>query len=79
MGKVFPQRIVKIENRIRDSRGGAMNKSQFFERFRGQGEYWEGIEQLFKVSARKYGLEGRKSEPEVSTFRRPGPQQMELF
>jgi DNA repair photolyase len=79
MGKAFPQRIVKIENRIRDSRGGEMNKSQFFERFRGQGEYWEGIEQLFKVNARKYGLEGHMAEPGVSTFRRPGPRQMELF
>ncbi|MDA0836405.1 MAG: PA0069 family radical SAM protein [Planctomycetota bacterium] len=79
MGKAFPQRIVKIENRIRDSRGGALNNSEFFERFRGQGEYWEGIEQLFRVNARKYGLEDRMQEVEVSTFRRPGPKQMELF
>jgi DNA repair photolyase len=79
MGKAFPQRIVKIENRIRDSRGGSLNKSEFFERFCGEGEYWEGIEQLFRISVRKYGLEGPTEDPEVSTFRRPGPQQMELF
>ncbi|MBI1389626.1 MAG: PA0069 family radical SAM protein [bacterium] len=69
--KRFPTRKDKILHHVQDVRGGALNVSQFGERFRGHGAYAKQIENLFHVSAKKYGLLG---DPAVSAdhFRREG-------
>jgi DNA repair photolyase len=79
MAAAFPDRIVKITNRIRDIRGGAMSEGAFFERHRGVGPYWAMIEQLFEVSRRKSGLSVLQGEAVPATFRRPGVEQTALF
>ena len=79
MEREFPERIVKIEGRIRDTRGGVLSNDRFFERHKGQGEYWKGIQRLFEVTARRLGLDGSFDTVETSPFRRPGERQLALF
>ncbi|MBH0192574.1 MAG: radical SAM protein, partial [Nitrospira sp.] len=45
MTEAFPGRIGKIVNRLREIRGGTLTESEFFRRQRGQGTYWNVIEQ----------------------------------
>jgi DNA repair photolyase len=72
----MPMRAKKIVNRIREVKGGVLNKSAFHERMRGEGQYWEMIVQTFKIHARKLGLNQAKYEMKERrhTFRRPSPQ-----
>ncbi len=79
MRQAFPHRISKIAHRIQEVRGGAMTNGAFFERHRGNGPYWNMIEQLFKVSRRKAGFARLDDEAVPRTFRRPGVEQALLF
>jgi DNA repair photolyase len=68
-------RARRVENRIRDVRGGKLNESRFFERQRGHGAYWEAIEAQWNVHARRLGFDQRRAGDDAgprNTFRRPG-------
>lgn len=52
----MPLRAQRVENRIREMRGGGLNDPRFGSRMRGSGNYWQGIRQLFNLCAVKYGL-----------------------
>ncbi len=67
----FPERKEKVLNRIRDIRGGGLNKSEFGERMRGQGIFAEQIENMFTVACRKAGILGGSPELSTENFRRP--------
>lgn len=54
--EVLPLRAERIEHRLREIRGGGLNDCRFHDRMTGQGNYWEAIERLFKVSCQRYGL-----------------------
>lgn len=85
--EAYPDRASKVENAVRDVRGGALYVSAFGQRGRGQGPRWEAIESLFDltckrlrlnaVAERDAGTEGERGDP-PTTFRRPGDQ-MKLF
>ena len=75
----FPDRVERVFGRVREMRGGKLNVSRFGERMRGAGAQAEEIRQLFGVSARRAGLNKRRSELSTTAFRRPGGVQMELF
>ena len=68
--EALPLRAKKVESQLRELRGGAMNESRFGLRHRGQGAYWDMIEQTWKLWTSKLGFDRRlpKKEP---TFRRP--------
>ena len=74
----LPLKAARIEHRIREVRRGALYDSRFGHRHQGEGQYWESIERLWEVSARRLGFqedeEAARERP--STFRRPplGPQ-----
>ena len=72
----LPTKADRILNRIRDARGGKLNSSVFGERMRGQGQYWDAIEKLFKIHCDRLGFnqERHKRLPGSSTFRRPTSQ-----
>jgi DNA repair photolyase len=74
--EALPLRADRILNRIREVRGGKLNESQFGKRMRGDGVYWEMIENSFKLHSRKLGYLSRESHSKVArqTFRRPTPQ-----
>jgi DNA repair photolyase len=66
----YPERAKRVENRIRDTRAGALSDSRFGRRHRGQGEYAAQIAQLFDVSARRTGLDRPMPELSSAAFRR---------
>ena len=77
----FPEKKSRVLNRIRDTRGGAINDSRWGVRQRGHGAYAEQIAALFRAAARKYGLDRPLPPLRADAFRRP-PQagdQMRLF
>jgi DNA repair photolyase len=67
-----------VLRRIEASHGGGLNSAIPFERMRGQGAWAEQIGQLFKVVARKLGLDRMRPELSADFFRRPERSQMEL-
>lgn len=79
MSELFPDRVGKIVNRLRDVRGGSLNESEFFKRQAGTGVYWEMIERLFDVARRRAGFSDDDSGSIPDTFRRPGCKQGCLF
>jgi DNA repair photolyase len=70
LGQHFPERKDKVLNRIRDVRGGRLNKSEFGERMCGEGPFAEQIGALFAIAARKAGI-GRSPVLSTAAFRRP--------
>lgn len=79
MAAAFPERIAKIEHRIREVREGSITNGRFFARHHGSGPYWTMIEQLFDVAKRKAGFAQLDVETVPRTFRRPGVEQTVLF
>ncbi len=81
--KNFPDRADKVWNLICDSHGGNVNDSRFGVRMRGEGKMVESINQIFKISKRRFitntqeftfnrdGFKGKVKKAEV--------QQMSLF
>lgn len=76
-----PEQREKIEGRIRKARAGKLSSSAWGERMRGTGEIAEQIKNLFRVFARKHGLDGGLPPLDCSKFRRPqsDPNQLSLF
>jgi DNA repair photolyase len=74
----LPTKADRVLNRIRAARGGKLNSSQFGERMRGKGQYWDAQEKLFSVYAKRLGFNehrvGSDTHAGSQTFRRPSPQ-----
>lgn len=71
----LPDRAKRIENRIREVRGGELTNAGFFQRQRGEGIYWSMIEDQWRVHARRWGFATRRvgtDSDTPTTFRRPG-------
>lgn len=75
----YPDRAEKVLNRVRSMRGGKLNDPGFYSRFRGQGPLADGLAQLYRLSLRKAGFPRPVKRLTTEHFRRPGPQQLELF
>lgn len=77
----LPLRADRIEARIRDSRGGRLSDSRFGHRMRGEGPYWQMIEQSFELHRQRNGLTRtlRRGEPASKPSPPPAPAQMSLF
>lgn len=75
----FPDRLDRVLNRIRSLRGGKLNDPNFHTRFRGEGHVADGMAQLHKLALRKAQLPKSTSPLSRQHFRRPGPQQLDLF
>jgi DNA repair photolyase len=70
--KCFPDAADKVWHQVQDVHGGQVNDSRFGKRMRGEGKIAESVNQLFKLSVKKF-LEGRKfPEFDYKNFRRPG-------
>src|ERR671913_38873 len=73
----LPTKAERVLARQREVRGGRLNVSEFGERMRGSGVYWEVIEKSFRVHCARLGFnrdEGHAYESRPSTFRRPTAQ-----
>jgi DNA repair photolyase len=71
LGRTRPDALRKVEGRIRDVRGGKLNSSTFGERMRGTGEAAHQIRELFRLFARRHGLDGELPPFDVTKFRPP--------
>ncbi len=67
----YPEKSEKVMNRIRDVRHGEMNDSAFSTRMKGTGEIAHSIEQLFRASCKKYGLNLAHTSLSTDRFIRP--------
>jgi DNA repair photolyase len=81
LARTQPEKQAKIESRIRATRDGKLNNSQFGQRMRGSGAIAEQIEQTFRVFAKKYRLDQKRPPLDASNFRPPTPTsgQLRLF
>ncbi len=69
--RTHPEQRARIEGRIRDVRGGRLNDPEFGRRMTGSGVLAEQIRSLFKLFARKYGLDGDLPPYDRTRFRPP--------
>jgi DNA repair photolyase len=79
MKAAFPDRLAKVVSQVKDVRGGRMYNAAFGERMHGRGPRWDAIVDLFRVHAKRLGLD--RDVPDVlprGTFRRP-PESLPLF
>ena len=77
----YPDRTSRVLNRIRDCRGGKLSDSRFGHRMRGEGQYAEQLDRLFRVAARRAGLDRPLPSLNTTHFRRPARagDQLDLF
>ena len=61
----------KVLGRIREMRGGKLNDSTFGDRMRGSGIVADELNSLFRVSARRAGLDKVPAPLSTADFRRP--------
>ncbi len=66
-----PLKKDRIESRIRSTRDGNMNNSEFGRRMRGQGPLAEQITQTFQVFAKKFSLDKKRPPLETRHFKPP--------
>ncbi len=59
----LPERARKVENAVREMKGGAWNRSAFGERMRGSGPRWDALQQLFEIQCRRLGLNRTELAP----------------
>lgn len=81
--EAFPTRADKVLNGVRAMKDGALNRSDFGKRFRGDGERWEAIEWIFESQCKKFGINKRNEDAlgeavPKNTFSRPNAQ-LSLF
>jgi DNA repair photolyase len=78
----YPDRVRRVQSRIRELRGGRDNDARFGHRMRGQGPWAELLEKRFEAACRRNGL-ARRGSASLAThlFRPPNPMpdQMELW
>jgi DNA repair photolyase len=79
LARNFPDRKEKVLHKIRDMRGGKMNDTRFGVRQRGEGVLAREINDLFRLSCRRFGLNKEDRELSTAFFRRPAGAQGELF
>jgi DNA repair photolyase len=75
----YPARKERVLGRVRETREGRLNDSQFGSRMRGSGPLAEQIRALFRLARQRAGLDAPMPTLSVAAFRRPGLQQGELF
>jgi DNA repair photolyase len=74
-----PTKAETVLARIRQSHQGQLNDARPLTRMRGDGPHAQQLAQLFKVTARKLGLDKLRPELTTTHFRRVQEGQPELF
>jgi len=74
----YPTKADRVESRLREMRGGKLSSSNFGDRMKGQGIFAEQIRTLFRVRAKRLGLNQGERALDTSQFRRPGGTQLEM-
>src|SRR5262245_12013369 len=74
--ETMPLRYQKIVNRIQEVKGGVLNRSDFFTRMKGEGEFWKMVVKSFEIHSRRLGYHNRRyvARDRRDSFRRPSAQ-----
>lgn len=76
----FPDRADRVLSLIRQTRGGALYRSQFGTRMRGTGSYADLLARRYEVATRRLGLDAGLPDLDTTKFRRPERAgQLDLF
>jgi len=75
----FPDRVHKVLNRVRATRGGKLSDPRFNSRMSGSGFYAEQIQQVFALACRRAGIDGERPQLSTAGFRRSSGPQLSLF
>jgi DNA repair photolyase len=75
----FPDRKSKVLNRIREMRRGKLNDPDFGSRFRATGVWADQLKKMFELAKRRAGITGRFPPLSTAAFRKPAPDQMDLW
>ena len=67
----YPQRAEHVMSLVQQSRGGKDNQTEFGQRQRGTGVFAQLLQQRFRITCRKLGLNERKLELDCSQFTLP--------
>src|SRR5262249_22997508 len=68
-----PARKEKVVARIRATRSGQLNDPRFDTRMTGEGPIASQIRQMFRLFARRFGLDGPLPDHDTSRFHPPRP------
>jgi DNA repair photolyase len=79
LARHFPDRKMKVLNRIRAMRNGKLNDPNFGSRMEGDGIFAEQIAKMFDVACRKTGLNQERINLSTASFRVPAGPQLTLF
>lgn len=74
-----PTKKKRIVDRLMTLHGGKLYDSNWGKRMSGEGIFAEQLAELFKVTARRAGLNQQEFELSTEHFRRPGGSQLELW
>jgi DNA repair photolyase len=79
--RCYPDRVERVVERIKATREGKLSEASFGKRFRGAGFFAEQIENLFRLFARKHGLDKKPEPLATDLFKPPLPTsgQLRLF
>lgn len=69
LAEAFPERVRKVENAIRELRGGAWSNARFEERMRGTGPRWDAVQRMFEIQCKRLGFNRRGPEEAVDERR----------
>ncbi len=72
LAREFPERASRVENAVREMRGGALNDARWGSRFRGEGVKAEQIRATFNLFRARYGLDKRGDGLSSAAFRKIG-------
>jgi DNA repair photolyase len=72
----LPTKAERVLSRLRETKGGRLNVSEFGERMRGRGVYWQLVERSFRVHCKRLGFnqDDDSDSERATTFRRPSAQ-----
>src|SRR5690606_4199092 len=75
-----PTKKARVLDRLRDLRGGKLNDPAWGSRLEGEGVFADQLRDLFRVTARRAGLNLQRFELSTAHFRRPDTSgQLSLF
>lgn len=75
----FPDRKSKVLHKIQDIREGKLNNSKWGERMKGKGSYASQIRDLFRMQAKRLGLNEKNYNLSTEHFMRDTGAQLQLF
>lgn len=79
--RTHPGHAERVLGRVRQARGGRLNVSEFGKRMSGTGELANQVSALYKLCAKKHGLDGKLPPLDCTQFQPPLPKtgQLRLF